>query len=346
VRARRRRPRVAGPHTRTRRRCSAYHARVSCPHRTYLASFSLLLLLLLLLLLAASACGESSSTNDTTARVATQVETASGGPAPCMGSTPVAYTHIITIVMENHSFSQVDGESPYLNSLAAKCGLAANYGNVLHPSLPNYIAMTSGGNQGITSDCTTCSTGADSIFQQVGQTGWKSFEESMPSPGYLGPTSGLYAKKHNPASYYTGIRAAYRTQTVPLGSPSAGNLVDALADGTLPSYTFVTPNMCNDEHDCSVATGDRWLQSLVPRILAGKNYQAGDTLLEIIYDENEPCCPGGIYAVMVAPSVPAGTTSTTLFTHYSLLRTNEAELGLPPLGQAATAASMQSAFNL
>jgi hypothetical protein len=253
---------------------------------------------------------------------------------------------VITIVMENHSFSQVAGQSPYLNGLAASCGLATDYGNVAHPSLPNYIAMTSGGTQGITSDCTDCSTAADSIFQQVGASGWEAFEEGMPSSGYLGAANGLYARKHNPASYYTAIRSAYRTQAVPLGSPSAGSFITALAQGALPSYTFVTPNMCDIEHDCSISTGDRWLAAMVPRIISGKNYQAGDTLLEIVYDENEPCCPGGIYAVIVAPSVPPGTTSAAPFTHYSLLRTNESVLGLPLLGAAATAASMQSAFHL
>ena len=40
-----------------------------------------------------------------------------------------AFDHIFTIVMENHSYGQIigSGSAPYINSLAAKYGLATNY---------------------------------------------------------------------------------------------------------------------------------------------------------------------------------------------------------------------------
>jgi hypothetical protein len=87
----------------------------------------------------------------------------------------------------NHSNGEVVGSSsaPYLNSLARDCGLATNYHNITHPSLPNYIAATSGlGGQGLApfkSDCNPsarCSTDATSIFAQV--PSWRACEESMP----------------------------------------------------------------------------------------------------------------------------------------------------------------------
>jgi hypothetical protein len=49
---------------------------------------------------------------------------------------------------------------------------------------------------------------------------------------------------------------------------------------------------------------------------------------------------------VVSPSTPAGATSGTLFNHYSLLATAEQLLGLPYLGQAASATTLTSAFNL
>lgn len=67
------------------------------------------------------------------------------GPCGTVATAP-AYKHVVWIWMENHSFSDIIGSSqaPYLNSLASECGLATNYHNVSHPSLPNYLAATSG----------------------------------------------------------------------------------------------------------------------------------------------------------------------------------------------------------
>ena len=67
--------------------------------------------------------------------------------SPCGTLTSVpTYTHVIWIWMENHSYNTIIGTShaPYINSVASECGLATNYHNISHPSLPNYIAATSG----------------------------------------------------------------------------------------------------------------------------------------------------------------------------------------------------------
>ncbi|MBO0731950.1 MAG: hypothetical protein J2P57_22010, partial [Acidimicrobiaceae bacterium] len=126
-------------------------------------------------------------------------------------STAPAYRHVIWIFMENHSYGTVIGAraAPYINSLAATCGLATNYHNVTHPSLPNYIAATSGLNladlQPFTPDCSptgSCSTTAKSIFAQ-GES-WKSYEESMPS-NCARSDAGNYAVRHNPPRYYTTL---------------------------------------------------------------------------------------------------------------------------------------------
>ena len=95
---------------------------------------------------------------------------------PC-GSVVKAptYKHIVSNFFENHSYSTIIGssEAAYFNFLAAKCGLATNYHNVTHPSLPNYISATSGLGLAtlnpFTGDCDptgTCTTNAKSIFAQ------------------------------------------------------------------------------------------------------------------------------------------------------------------------------------
>jgi len=250
--------------------------------------------------------------------------------------------------MENHAYSEIIGSSsaPYINSLANACGLATNYNAVTHPSLPNYIAATSGNTWGIADDNPPSShpLAVSSLFEQARPAG--SYQEDMPSNCAL-TSSGRYAVKHNPEAYYTNIRTACATDNVPMGTPSSGAFVTALNAGTLPRFSFVTPNLCNDMHDCSVATGDAWLQSWVPKITASPSYQSGDTVLVVTWDEDDSSAGNHIPAIVVSPYTRAGTTSGTAFTHYSLLRTTEELLGITTyLGTASTAASMRSAFGL
>lgn len=242
------------------------------------------------------------------------------------------------MVLENHSFSEVAGHSPYLNALARDCGLATDYTAITHPSLPNYLALTSGGTDGVTSDCTSCTVQASSLFGQLGGD-WRSYLQALPSQGYRGAFSGAYAKKHNPAAYYTRV-ADYARDALPLGALPGG-----LSRGSLARFNLIVPDLCDDEHDCSVDTGDRWLQAWMPRILRSQAYRNGRTALFVTYDEGS----GGdnrVYTVVVAPSVRRGTVSAEPFDHYSLLRTIERMLGLPCLAAACRASSMAAPFHL
>src|SRR5437764_10855042 len=261
---------------------------------------------------------------------------------------PVTYAHVVWIWMENHSYSQIIGSSsaPYINSLANGCGLATNYRAVTHPSLPNYIAATSGNTWGIADDNPPSShpLAVNSIFQQAGSAG--SYEEAMPTNCDLGD-SGTYAVKHNPEAYYTNIRPACGTDNVPMGTTSSGAFTSALSAGTLPKFSFVTPDLCNDMHDCSVQTGDAWLQSWVPQIVASPSYQAGNTVLFITWDEDDSGSGNHVATIVVSPYTTRGIQSGTAFTHYSLLRTTEELLGITTfLGNASSAASMRSDFGL
>jgi phosphatidylinositol-3-phosphatase len=279
--------------------------------------------------------------------------------APCGRVSPgsVSYSHVIWLWMENHSYEQIVGSSsaPYLNSLARECGLATNYHNVTHPSLPNYIASTSGlGGPALdpfVSDCepsASCSTEATSIFTQAGS--WRAYEESMPSPCDRA-NAGAYAVRHNPPPYYTSLSDC-PGRDLPLTA-----LGPDLADRSPPAFSFITPNLCHDTHDCSVTEGDQWLADEVPQIVGSHAYRAGHTVLFITYDEGEggssdDCATNEsdvgchVATVIVSPSTAAGRRSGELFNHYSLLRTSEELLGLPRLGQSAGAASMSKAFGL
>lgn len=270
------------------------------------------------------------------------------GPCGTKTGAPATYAHVIWIWEENHSYSQIIGSSaaPYINSLANGCGLATNYTAVTHPSLPNYIAATSGSTWGIADDNPPSShpLAVDSIFQQIGSAG--SYEESMPSNCDL-TNSGSYAVRHNPEGYYTNIRTACAANDVPMGSTSSGALASALSSGSLPTFSFVTPNVCNDMHDCSVQTGDAWLQSWIPKIIASPPYQAGNTVVFITWDEDDSQTGNHVATIVLSPYTSPGTKSGTAFTHYSLLRTTEELLGVSSfLGNAASATSMRAAFGL
>ncbi len=274
-----------------------------------------------------------------------------GSTAPCgqAAAPPATYDHVIWIWMENHRSNQVIGskDAPYETSLARRCGTASRYASVGAPSLPNYIGATSGVTHGISDDADPAShpLDVDNVFRQVRARGRteRSYEEAMPSP-CRGSGGGRYAVKHNPAAYYTGPgdRAACLADDVALGTPAAGALHDDLARGSLPAFVFVTPDLCNDTHDCPVSTGDRWLAGWMPAILGSDAYRSGRTAVFVIWDEPTP-----MPNVVIGPSVVPGTVAPQAYDHYSLLRTTEELLGLSPfLGQAATAASMRPGFHL
>jgi len=257
------------------------------------------------------------------------------------------YRHVVWVVFENKQYSQIIGSpnAPYINSVANKCGLATNFYAEAHPSLPNYIAMTSGSTQGITDDSGPSShpLSVPSIFSQLG-AGWKSLQEDMPSNCYLS-NSGNYAVRHNPAVYYTNIASQCAAQDVPLGPTP-----DLSA-----RFTFITPNLCNDMHSCpsqsdtatETKTGDTWLSTFLPKLLSSSQYTAGNTVIFITWDEDDYHSSQHVPTIVVAPTVRRGTRSRARFNHYSMLRTTEELLGLRRrLGDAASAASMRLAFGL
>jgi hypothetical protein len=269
---------------------------------------------------------------------------------PCLGApAPASYDSVLWIWFENKAPVVGSSAAPSFTSLAAQCGLATDYHAITHPSLPNYLAATGGSTFGVTDDNPPSShpITAASIFSQVRSAGraWRSYDESMPSPCALS-NSGTYAVRHNPATYFTGIRTDCSAWDVPMGFTTSGAFESDLANDRLPAFAFLTPNLCNDMHDCSVSTGDAWLKAWLSKILSSPAYSRGRTALVVTFDEDDRTAGNLVSTIVVAPSVPAGTRSGQAFDHYSLLRTTEEMLGLGQIGNAGTASSMRSAFHL
>jgi phospholipase C len=275
-------------------------------------------------------------------RVAGQA--AASAQRPCGRGSPVHYRHVVWIWMENRSYGDIIGskDAPYINRLARDCGLATRYSAVTHPSLPNYLAATGGSTFGVTDDADPPAhpIRAASIFGQVQAAGltWRGYVESM--PGSCDQTSsGEYAAKHNPAAYYIRIRSRCRSWDVRLGGQRAGELADALRTGRLPAFSFVTPNLCDDMHDCPVTSGDEWLAHWIPRFVASPAYPS--TAVFVVWDEGTGSGAGALHVpcLVVAPGTRPGSRSATVTGHYGLLHTAERLLGLPALNGRVSASA-------
>jgi phosphatidylinositol-3-phosphatase len=280
--------------------------------------------------------------------------------------SPPVYSHVVVIMDENLSYSGWYGSSaaPYSNGLAAQCALATNATGATHPSQPNYVAPLSGVLQ--VWNGAAQHTSADNLLHQLGVAGksWSALEESMTS-ACSGTTSGNYKTGHNPAIWFTDLTASGDGSCA---QDDVGFTLSGFNPATLPAFTWITPNLCDDMHWQSgcpgtnatrVQSGDTWLSQLLPTIFASADYQAGKTLVLLTWDEgNESATSGidctaqtnidstGCHVGVVAASayITPGTRDATRYTPYSTLAAIENMEGLPLLGRAATATPLGPAM--
>ncbi len=254
-------------------------------------------------------------------------------------------SHIYFILMENNGYANIVGnaKAPYINSLIAQYGLATNYHGVAHPSQPNYLALFSGSTQGISDDENYDFSGPNLADQLEAQgKSWRMYEQNVPLDCFTGASankgedgSGNYARKHNPAISFTGI------STVPA---RCQNITDFTHfDPAAADFEFIVPNQCNDMHDCSVATGDKFLRDFVPHILNSDAWQQNGVLF-IIWDEDTPYQNNRVPLLVISPDIPKGFRSNAMHDHYSLLRTVEDAWNLGCLQEACRANNLAEFF--
>jgi hypothetical protein len=250
------------------------------------------------------------------------VTPASPSPPPAGAQFP----HVFVIVMENRSYSQAISGG-YTAQLASQYSAATNYHGISHPSLPNYLAMTSGSTWGIADDGwhPLPAGGLGSQITSAGIT-WRAYMEGM--SGSCTRSGYPYALKHDPFAYYGG---ACPSQVVPFSQ------FDHDLAGTIPNFVWITPDMCHDGHDCSTQVADAWLSGVVPKILATSAWRDGG-LLVITWDEGEDSS-NSVLTLVIHPGTIIHK-SAHAYDHYSLLATIEDRLGLPRLGQAKQATPM------
>lgn len=271
----------------------------------------------------------------------------SSNPSPTPATLPT-FSHVFLVVEENHSFTEVIGNSsmPYLNGLASKYALAKQYFANAHPSIPNYLMLTTGQMETL-NDNFSGTIGDDNVVRELVSAGktWKTYQESIPSAGYLGGDDLPYVRRHNPFSLLSDVQNS---------TTQAANIVPFtqfatdLANNSLPNFSFIVPDVNNDAHDGTLATADSWLQSNMAPLIASSTFQSGG-LLVILFDEGELSDfnhgGGQVAAVIVSSNGKPNFQSQTLYQHQSTLRLVLEALGVKKFpGQAATAPEMAEFF--
>lgn len=270
-----------------------------------------------------------------------------GGGTKNPGPPPPPSRRVFLVVEENHSYSEVIGNSsmPYLNGLASQYAFATQYYADIHPSIADYFMLTTGQIESM-NDGFTGTVSDDNIVRELVKAGksWRSYAESLPNIGYLGGDTGAYLKHHNPFVYFSDvIGTSQANNVVPFSQFSAD-----LGSGTLPDFSFIVPNVQDDAHDGTLAGADQWLSANIDPLIKSSAFQSGGLLI-IVFDEgdiSDGAHGGGHVAmVLVGPNVKTGYQSTTFYQHESTLRLVLSTLGVDSFpGNSASAPNMGEFF--
>jgi phosphatidylinositol-3-phosphatase len=268
--------------------------------------------------------------------------------------------HVVLVVEENHSLSQVIGNPamPYFNSLASTYALATQFYANTHPSIGNYFMLTTG-NLITNNDSTTATVTADNIVRRLLSAGktWKGYAESLPATGYLGPDVFPYVRRHFPVSFFSDVvhSSVQRLNLVPFS-----HFPSDLANGHLPDFSLVIPNVQDDAHNCPAGlvacsdaqilhAADNWLKLHIAPLIANPAFKT-DGILIIVFDEGrggDNARGGGhVAALIIGPKVRRGFKSTRFYQHQNVLRTVLTAVGAKSFpGAAASANPMADMFH-
>jgi len=231
------------------------------------------------------------------------------------------------------------------------------------------------------------------IADQLATAGktWKTYQESLPinganlinysdgnftnntnfanlNPQLTPPLSSgdivqLYAAKHNPFVYFREVQRGINPQVSfaqMVAFDGSGGLYSDLGSGNVPSYSFIVPNQCNDQHGRGNGTafcgydpndngtkaglnpalillGDQAVQKIVTAIHNSPVWSQGHNAIILVWDENDYSVQPIINQVVTTVDTNYGVhgvQSSQFYTHFSLLRSIEGGLGLPCLNHA------------
>ena len=279
-----------------------------------------------------SACGGGSSSGN--------------GQANALGNDPPPSNHVVIVMEENHSYSEVIGNSamPYLNSLASQYASATQYFADAHPSIADYFMITTGRTESM-DNTFSGPVSDDNVVRELVKANktWHCYAESMPSPGYMGADVAPYLKHHDPFVYLSDVIGTSQASNVVPFSQFAADV----SSGNLPNYSFIVPNVMDDAHDGSLAAADQWLQANIDPLIKNASFQS-DGLLIITFDEgsaSDNAHGGGqVPLILVGPKVKKAYQSTTFYQHESTLRLMLQSLGVNSFPGASAGAPKMGEF--
>ncbi len=271
-------------------------------------------------------------------------------PAMLSAAPPHRYDHVVIVIEENTSYSEVLGnrvDAPFINELADGGVNFTQFYAITHPSQPNYLHFFSGDNQGVIDDVkpttypwTTPNLGAALIG--AGAT-FAGYSEDLPAIGDRdtssvdeiigGTTYKLYRRKHNPWANWQVATANDPIPANQLPFDTNRRFLDFPSDFTqLPNVSIVVPNQQNDMHDGTTRMGDDWLRAN----LGGYAQWARthNSLLIVTFDEDNAAGPNRIPTVFYGAGLTPGSTNATTWTLHHLLRTVGDMYGATPPGRA------------
>ncbi len=267
--------------------------------------------------------------------------------------TPLS-KHVVLVMEENQSFDTVVGNSnvwPNLNNLIRNGALPTNYYANSHPSIGNYFMLTTG-QLLTTDDNSTTVWDVDNIARRMLAAGvpFRIYAEGI-TQGYVGGNTGLYLIRHDPFAMLSDVASNPQVANETIWPFS--QFATDLANGTLPEFSYIVPDVDDDAHNGTPQQADTWLQTNV--VVPLSNFSAfqlgGDGVLIVDFDEaadSDSTNGGGHVApVLWGPIVKVGymQTSAALYQHQSMLRTMVEALQLAnPPGAAASAPEMSEFF--
>jgi hypothetical protein len=288
---------------------------------------------------------DSGSSDSGTTDSGTDSGTADSGGGTDAGSSAPVIEKVFYLMEENRDSNQVYGSSdaPYINgTLMATYDYASDYTNDVHPSEPNYVWMEAAsnncGDHTFTNDNDPSKSNStattDHLVNYLGRVGktWKSYQENL--PGSCGiATSGEYAAKHNPFVFFQDVVGSYTTPSAFCLSHIVdySNLATDLASGNLADFIEITPNLCDDGHDCANSTVETFLQSsTMQAVISYVTVPSHHAILVIDWDESESTNVHPM--VLVAPpSTLVGTHNvTTAVDHSSFVRSMQRIFAVDP----------------
>jgi phosphatidylinositol-3-phosphatase len=262
-------------------------------------------------------------------------------PAPkLVAATVPTYAHVVVVMEENHSYADIIGNTtnaPYMNTLAGQGALMTNSFAITHPSEPNYMALFAGSTFGLTGDTCPVNEGntanLGSELLGAGKT-FLGYSEGLPSAGSTTCTSGKYARKHSPWINFSNVPAADSLKFTSF--PTSSNYA------SLPTLSFVIPNLNDDMHDGTIKAADTWLNTNISAYATWA--KTHNSLLIVTWDEDDSTENNQIPTIIVGQSVTVGHYDEQI-NHYNLLATLETMYGLTKVGGSASATPITDIFS-